>query len=113
MQEDGGHVLKPVDRTERDRDGGGGGGGGKGPLLGGLRQPVFSSLVNAASVLRVSRHWQRLQRGAAEAVAQSQSDRHSCPNVCFDQVLALNIFKVIQARLVRAYLFLSGLVPFC
>lgn len=51
---------------------------------------MFSSLVNAASVLRGSRHWQRLQGAAAEAVAQSQSDRHSCPNVCLDQALALH-----------------------
>ena len=49
-KEDGGKVLEPADRTERDS------GREKGQFLGGLRQPVFSSLVNAASVLRGYKH---------------------------------------------------------
>lgn len=39
-----------------------------GDFLSGLRQPVLSSVVNGASVLRRYRHWQGLQWATAEGL---------------------------------------------
>lgn len=112
MQPEGGRQAR-LESCRSNRKGRGEGREGAVPWR--IKATLFSSRVNAASVQEGTDHGrvdngQQLKLCGPEAEWQAQL---LMDNVCSNQAWPLNIFKVMQARLVRAYLFLPGLVPFC